>query len=43
MFKVFYAILMGVSVLSDILSGERVSRTELVFWKIIAAVGILID
>ena len=43
MFKVIYAILMGISVLSDILSNERVSRTELVFWKIIAAVGILID
>ena len=43
MFKVFYAILMGFSVLNDILSNDRVSRTELVFWKIIAAVGILID
>ena len=43
MFKVIYAILMGFSVLSDILSKERVSRTELIPWKIIAAVAILID
>ena len=31
MFKVFYAILMGISVLRDMLSDEKVSRTELVF------------
>ena len=43
MFKVFYAILMGFSILSDMLSKERASRTELVFWKTIAAVAILID
>ena len=43
MFKTFYAILMIITVMSDILSNKKINKWELVIWKIVAGVGVLIN